>query len=136
MYGPTTCRSAEDLPQSVLVHKGRAAHLQDRGYAVGCVQHEVVPFLDVRVHVGEPGEQILRTAAVDLRRIARHVHFTHSADRNDRVAFDDDGLMAQHSLRIHRQHVDVDERRKRRRETCNKREHRAWELASAGQGSF
>jgi hypothetical protein len=59
--------------------------------------------LEVRMHVGESGDQEL-PGAVDTHRASRNRDRRPRADRRDSTVADDDGLIGEHSLPIHRNH--------------------------------
>ncbi len=91
----------------------RVAHVEHGGHAVGEIDSEVVLGLRMRVHVGEAGRQPSRAVPVDARRGGRDVHI--AADRDDAIAANEHGLIAQHAFAIHRHDVDVNERGRFRR---------------------
>ena len=84
-------------------------HSADRGDAAGDVDVEgaldqAVGHLaarDVRVHFGEPGNQVL-AAAIHPGAALGHLHLARGSDLDDPVAADDHGLVGNRPLAVHR----------------------------------
>lgn len=89
--------------------RGSSSHVQDRRDAVGQIDGQVVPSVRMRVHVGQARRQIRCLVPIDDLRVRGYRQST--AHRLDLVAFDDDGLIREHSFTVHRNDVDMHERR-------------------------
>ena len=94
-----------------------AEHAANRRDAIGHEQREHAMHVrvgrlsarNVRVHLGHARHQEL-AAAIDARRTVWHLSVGAATHRDDAIAADDDGLIAQRPIAIHRDDRDVRER--------------------------
>ena len=83
-------------------------HVAKRRHAAGQERLERGPAVEVDVHVGQPRHDPA-AAAVDPPRPARNLHLRHRPDRDDPISSQQDRLMREHPLPVHRQDRDVEE---------------------------
>ena len=92
-------------PQPELKSCG-APHIAYRGDSIGYEEQQLILFLDVHVHVGKPRHEIF-ALSLDDQGLPWHVYFPTIPDPFDDAIADDDGLIFQNVLTIHRDDVHV-----------------------------
>ena len=90
----------------------RAAHVQNRGDAVGQEHRHVAAAGRVDVHIGQPRRQELRSVAVDHSGAGRGLDPL--GDRFDHAIAHQHRAVAQHPFAVHRHDVDMGEQHDRR----------------------